>query len=108
MRIVTGAVWALFGLMQFQLSAFVFARHAAPGVVFLLAGIGILVGLFWNSTPLFLGGVICSLAGPLAVGLLGIEPFEWVHHLVRLAVVAVLILLWVRWWRRPVAPRASA
>lgn len=56
MRIVTGAVWALFGLMQFQLSAFVFARHAAPGVVFLLAGIGILVGLFWNSTPLFLGG----------------------------------------------------
>lgn len=106
MRILTAVLWTLFGLLQFVLAAGLFGTNPLIAAVFAIAGAAMLFGLYRRVDAVFLLGVLAALAGPVAVGLTGIEPFELIHHAVRWTVVALMLALWARFWRA--APPVAA
>lgn len=97
MRILTAALWTLFGALQFVLATTVLGANPLIAALFAVAGVALLFGLFRRLDAAFLGGVLAALAAP--VGLTGIEQFARIHHVVRWALVAVMLVLWARFWR---------
>lgn len=99
--IVAYSLLTVFGLLQFLLAAQVLPANPLIAVVFALAGVGILVGLFLRRALILITGLALAIAGPLAVGLTGIEPFDIMHHIVRVILVAAMVtLLFVTGWQR--------
>lgn len=99
MRILTAVLWTLFGVLQFVLAITVLGANPLIAALFAVAGLALLFGLFRRLDAAFLGGVLAALAAPVAVGLTGIEQFEWIHHVVRWTLVALMLVLWARFWR---------
>lgn len=109
---VIRVLWAAFGLLQFALAAAVAAESPGLAAVFLLAGLSLLFAVIRTSGVALAIGIVFAFAGPLVVGLSGIEPFELIHHVVRGAIIALLAVGWLRWVRpasrKPVRKPASA
>lgn len=99
MSLAIRILWASFGLLQFLLAAAVAGPAPWLAALFALGGVSLLVAVARRSGPALAVGVACSLIGPLAVGLTGIEAFAWAHHAVRLAIVGLMVLAWLRWVR---------
>lgn len=97
MGILTGilrTIYATAALLQLYLAAAIFTRAWWIGLLFLgaaaLFGRGALRGCSRN----FLVGSVLALLAPLLVGLTGIEPFDILHHFLRLAVLGGMLGAW--------------
>lgn len=85
---------AIFGLLQFALAGVTFPRDLLIGAVFAVAGLLIIVGIALRRVLVVVLGAIAAIAGPLATGLTGLEPFELIHHVVRVLLLGVVLTLW--------------
>ncbi|MGL5405774.1 MAG: hypothetical protein ACRDAX_03145 [Propionibacteriaceae bacterium] len=87
-------VMCLYGALQLLLGVTMFSRHIPIALVFLAAGLLVIAGALTSHTVIVFLGLVCSIAAPLWVGLAGVEPFEIIHHVVRIAVVTALATFW--------------
>ena len=97
MNVLTGTVRTLYAaaaLLQVVLAVAVFTRAWGIALIFLGAAALFARGAVRGCSRNFLVGSILALAAPLLIGLTGIEPFEILHHLLRLAVLGGMLVTW--------------
>lgn len=94
LTLVTDLLVAAFAALQLALAVAVAPKAWWIAALFAAAAAVLLLGLIRRDRAVLIGGITLAVGAPLAVGLSGVEPFDIRHHLVRLAVVAVMLFSW--------------
>lgn len=100
--VLTGA-WVIAGILNAVLAVAIVARSWPAAALFAVAAVALVAGSLLGWPWLVVLGALAALAGPLVVGLTGVEPLALVHHLVRGGVLAAMLVAWL-WTRIPTAP----
>lgn len=94
LRFLTDALLWAFTALQVVLAVTVVTRAWWVGLLFLLAATFLALGLVRRCRTNLLRGTFLAVLAPLVVGALGLEPFDPLHHIVRLASLAVMLDAW--------------
>lgn len=86
-------VWA-FAALQVVLAVAIVLRAWWVAPLFLLATGFLALGLVRRCRTNLLRGAFFALLAPMVVGAAAVEPFEPIHHVVRLIFVAVMLDAW--------------